>query len=208
MLLLLVVVPMERLYAAGQQLYRYTNHDGVIVIDDSIPSEFVGKGYEIMNRRGVVVRVVPPELTPEQRAAVEEAVSARELERKARERDRSLLLRYSSIKDIEIARDRALKDVQIRISILESNQYTLKQSLSGYQSEAADAERRGEKVEPTLLKEIDNLQRELTGNEDRIALRQKQMEDVARQYAADISRFQELADLVQLRQQRERGELD
>lgn len=190
--------------AAGGQLYRYTNAEGNVVIEDRIPSEFVNQGYEILNQRGKVVEVVPPRRTAEEAL---EVARSQEAEREARERDRNLLLRYSTVEDIEAARDRALNELQIRIRILESNRNTLSQSLASYQSEAADAERRGESAGDSLLEEIGNLQQELASNEQRILSRRAELDEVAASYARDIARFEEILDLVKLRQKKERGEL-
>ena len=48
-------------------LYRYTNSQGVTVVDYQVPVEYVSKGYEILNTEGMVVRVVPRELTEEEK---------------------------------------------------------------------------------------------------------------------------------------------
>ncbi|GAB3284012.1 hypothetical protein [Parahaliea aestuarii] len=190
--------------SAGERLYRYTNAEGNVVIDDKVPSEFVSKGYEVLSSKGKVLEVIPPRRTDEEAREVAEAEAAA---REAKEYDRNLLLRYSSVEDIEAARDRALDELKIRIRILESNRITLNQSLASYQSEAADAERRGVEADDKLLEEIDNLQEELAGNEQRIGQRRVELDAVAASYERDIARFEEILDLVKLRQQRERGEL-
>ncbi|WP_116367858.1 hypothetical protein [Parahaliea mediterranea] len=189
---------------AGEQLYRYTNAEGNVVIDDKVPSEFVSQGYEVLSAKGKVLEVVPPRRTDEEARQVAEAEAAALA---AKEYDRNLLLRYSSVEDIEAARERALDELRIRIRILESNRVTLNQSLASYQAEAADAERRGEEADAKLLKEISNLQAELNGNEQRIGKRRVELDEVAASYDRDITRFEEILDLVKLRQQRERGEL-
>ena len=110
-------------------LYRYTNADGVTVVDYQVPAQFVGRGYEILNRDGVVVRVVPRELTDEEKKVLnaqqelEAAASAEE--QRLREWDESLLLRYSTVADIEAAKERALRELRIRMSILKGNKRTL-----------------------------------------------------------------------------------
>ena len=66
---------------------------------------------EVLNDLGVVIKVVPRELTDEER----EVHDARELleeqaraeEERLRKWDESLLLRYSTVEDIEAARERA-----------------------------------------------------------------------------------------------------
>ena len=52
--------------ALSADLYRYTNDEGVPVIDYQVPPEHIKKGYEELNDKGVVIRVVPRELTEEE----------------------------------------------------------------------------------------------------------------------------------------------
>ena len=39
--------------AQGNELYRYRNDQDVVVVDDSVPPEYVARGYEVLNERGV-----------------------------------------------------------------------------------------------------------------------------------------------------------
>ena len=105
----------------GAELYRYQDERGVTVVDWAIPAAHVTNGYEVLNEMGQVVRVVQPAKTKtelEQEAArtrlqiAEAAAEAAQLER-----DTFLLRRYSTVEDIEAARDRSLRELEIRIAI-------------------------------------------------------------------------------------------
>ena len=185
-------------------LYRYVNEQGVTVIDYSIPPEYVHKGYEILNRNGTVHEVVPRALTDDEMAdqssaAYQARVEAEEAER-LRKWDESLLLRYSSIEDIEAARDRALSELRIRISILRSNVRSLQSQVESNQRRAADAERRAGSVPVEVVAAIDGLQDEIVETERSIKDRQREMEVVEQGYERDIERFTQLLDMVELRQ--------
>ena len=39
----------------ADKLYRYRNAEGNIVVDYQVPSEYVSKGYEVLNEEGVVL---------------------------------------------------------------------------------------------------------------------------------------------------------
>ena len=188
----------------GQYLYRYVNDAGVTVINYSIPPEYVHKGYEILNRDGSVYKVVPKVMTEEEMAdrstaAYQARVEAEEAER-LRKWDESLLLRYSSIEDIEAARDRALSELKIRISILRSNVRSLQSQVESNQRRAADAERRGGNVPVEVVAAIDGLQSEIVETERAIKDRQREMEVVDQGFQRDIDRFALLLDKVELRQ--------
>ncbi len=195
---------------ADKPLYRYTSPEGNVVIDDRVPSEFVGSGYEIIDSKGRVLEVVPRTLSPEERAARsaaerKQAEAAAAAER-AKERDYNLLLRYSSVEDIEAAKARALSELRIRISILKSNRSSLRQQVEAQQAVAADLERQGREVEPERLQGMEDLRQELLATERSITTREEEVAAVAATYDEDIERFKELLALVELRRRKERGE--
>ena len=185
-------------------LYRYTNDEGVTVVDYQVPAAYVSKGYEILNPEGMVVRVVPRELTEEEKKVLnaqqelEAEASAEEM--RLREWDESLLLRYSTIEDIEAARERALGDLRIRLSILKSNKRSLKHQVENYQAQAAELERSGREVDVARIAAIEDLQSQIASTERSINERGKEIEDVSAAYQKDIDRFGMLLEVVALRQ--------
>lgn len=189
--------------ALSRDLYRYYDGEGKMVIDYRVPAEYAGAGYEVLNEDGVVIKVVPRELTEEekqQRNALEIQQAAAEAEQeRLRKWDESLLLRYSTIADIEDMRERSLRDLRIRVSILKSNRRSLKQQVENYQSQAADLERRGQDVGVDRLQAIEELQREIAATDRAIAERQREIQEVSAGYQADIERFAQLLEVVELR---------
>lgn len=193
----------SHLQAAGQ-LYRYVNEKGVKVIDDAIPPEFVSKGYDIILEDGTLLRRVPRQLSKEElelRNTEESRQRLREEEaEQMRAWDKSLMLRYSSIEDIEAAQTRALRDLQIRISIQKSNLITIKAQIEREQQRAADIERNGREVPEELTKTIDSLRREVEDTEQSIQLRRQEIEAVKESYQRDMDRFSTLLHRVEMRQ--------
>ena len=187
----------------ARELYRYTNDQGNMVVDYQVPPEYVPKGYEILNEKGMVIEVVPRELSEEEKAnrdiqvRLEEAAMAEQ--ERLREWDETLLLRYSTIEDIEAARERALSDLRIRVSILKSNKRSLKQQVENYQAQAADQERRGQPVDVKHVTAIEDLQGEIAITESAIVDRQAEIAQVSSDYEADIERFSMLLEVVELR---------
>ena len=151
----------------------------------------------------MVIQVVPPALTSEQRNN-EQARRKRELDasleqRRLQEWDESLLRRYSTVEDIEAARDRALRDLKIRVSILKSNRRSLRQKIENAQARVAEAERVGGKPSPTDLDMIEETKREIDRTERAIADREAQIEAVRADFWADSQRFKQLKEVVELR---------
>jgi len=197
-LLLLFALP-----AGADELYRYRNDQGNVVVDYQVPAEYVTGGYEVLNEEGMVIRVVPREPTEEEKKAADARRKLEEQANAERERlrkwDESLMLRYSTVADIEAARERALANLRIRLSILKGNRRSLKQKIENYQAEAADLERAGREVDMGRLRAIEKLQSEIASTERAIADRQREIEEIAADYQADIERFEQLLEVVELR---------
>ncbi|MDB4542803.1 hypothetical protein N9241_01025 [bacterium] len=197
--LLLSVAPA----AQSRELYRYYNAEGNMVVDYRVPAEYIAGGYEVLNDDGVVIKVVPRELTEDEKQAADAQqrldAEAQAEEERLRKWDESLLLRYSSVADIEAARERGLRDLRIRLSILQSNKRSLKHQVESYQAQAADLERSGKEVDVARLRTIEDLQDEIATTERAIVDREQEIEDVSAAYQLDIERFGQLLDAVELR---------
>ncbi len=196
----LVATSVEAAPVAQNRLYRYTNADGVIVIDDRVPIEHAGQGYEVITEKGEVLEVIPRALTEAERQAQAEVLreqqKAAEAAERSRDRDKNLLLRYSTIEDIQAAKERSLSELEIRVGILKSNRIGLKAKLDSLQSQAADIERRGGEVGLDQLKAMDDLRIELQSTEQSIVSRQDEISRVASEYDDDMERFAELLEIV------------
>ena len=191
----------------AENLYRYRADNGVLVVDFHVPVEYADNGYEVLDASGVGVSVVPRAMTPEERANV---ALSRELQEDAKSEqqrlqnwDESLLLRYSTIADIEDARDRSLSDLKIRVSILKSNRRSLRQQVENAQARVAATERAGVDPQPIDLESIKLLKREIESTDDKITTREAQITEMTALYQRDIDRFEQLQDVVRLRHQLE-----
>lgn len=207
LVLILVLGPgaawMAPLAVAQAQMYRYINAQGNPVIAYQVPPEYVANGYEVLSPSGVVIDVVPRQLSEtQQRTLYKRQLTQREAAEEAerlRHWDESLLLRYSTVADIEAARERALRDLRIRVSVLKSNQRSLKQQIEKNQALIADQERLGNDISPMYFKAINDLRSELVSTERAIEDRYAEIAEQNASYDADVERFTRLLDLVELR---------
>ena len=47
------------LISGAAEVYRYTNEKGLPVLDrQGVPPQFIGKGYEVLNEQGRVIKVI------------------------------------------------------------------------------------------------------------------------------------------------------
>jgi len=189
--------------AKEQRLYRYRNAEGNVVVGFQVPVESVKGGYEVLNNKGMVLKVVPRELTEEERksknAEERQQQEARAEQERLRKWDESLMLRYSVVADIEDAQRRALGDLRVRMSILNNNRRATKRQIETYQAQAADTERAGGDVKVEQLRAIEQLQNDIKTIERDIETRKLEIEELSASYEADISRFEMLREAVELR---------
>ena len=207
---LLTALPVAAPQAQDRQLYRYTNDDGNQVVAYQVPPEYVANGYEILSPSGALIDVVPAQLDASARASIDAETRRQREAEEERERlrkwDESLLLRYSSVDDIEAARERALRDLRIRVSILKGKLRSLKQQVENYQAMAADQERRGQEVDQEHLSAIDDLRSEIASTERAVEDRKNEIASVNESYDRDVERFSSLLDIVRMRRNLEGGD--
>ncbi|MGH8353799.1 MAG: DUF4124 domain-containing protein [Pseudomonas sp.] len=171
--------------AAPLELYRYVNDKGVTVLDRQVPPEYVGKGYEVLNQQGRVLKVVPP------------APSAEEMQKRLADKakagsDAQLLRLYASVEDVDRARERKLAELDSLIGVARGNLQSLRTQQANLQSQAADDERAGRQVPAQLVAQIDNLKAEQQRLRKDIERYQESRKQAETTFAADRARLAEL----------------
>ena len=166
--------------------YRYTNAAGAKVMHHSLPPEASQNGYEIVSLSGVVLKVVPRALTGEEAAkAAEQKAEQQELD----EWDAALLRRYSTVEDIEAAKQRKLADLEANMAILISNLNTVQGQVRNEYSKGASFERRGQPVPQAIYDSLASLKQELEDTREKYIQREWEYEDIAEKFELDKERF-------------------
>ncbi|BFM13747.1 hypothetical protein R50072_39000 [Simiduia litorea] len=166
--------------------YRYTNAAGAKVMHHSLPADAVQNGYEIVSLSGVVLKVVPRALSgAEAERAAEKKAEQQELD----EWDAALLRRYSTVEDIEAAKQRKLADLEANMSILISNLNTVQGQVRSEYSRGASFERRGQPVPQAIYDTLAGLKQELEDTREKYIQREWEYEDIAEKFELDKERF-------------------
>ena len=182
-------------FAAEAQSYRCTGKDGKKYYGQSIPPACLGMPVEQLNAQGMVTKRFDAAAS----AAEREKKAAEEEDRKKREavtkeegrRNRALLATYTSEKDIDEARGRALKeneaavqDIDRRIASLKKHQDELKKELDFFQ---------GKNKPPVKLSaDIRNSEFDIKTQEDLMAAKKKEVALINSRYDEDKKRYGEL----------------
>ncbi|MFN2300356.1 MAG: DUF4124 domain-containing protein [Gammaproteobacteria bacterium] len=179
--------------ADAQQRYRWVDDNGTTRIADRIPPDVAGKRIEVLNARGMVVRVIEAELTDAQRA---HRAAERELEeerRVAREaqarRDRMLLDSYTTVTDLTNARDARLSSLEAQIRVSRDAADNLSRTVEDL---AARVEAAGESPPVPLVQRLTATRDQLNATQRFLEAREKEQADIREQFTADIARFEQL----------------
>jgi choline dehydrogenase-like flavoprotein len=131
--------------AAG--LKKWKDKDGQWHFGDVIPPEYSQSAHEELNKQGMIIEVQPRAKTAAEIAEQKkkEAIAAekkKQAEEQARH-DQILLDTFSSVDDLEMARDGKEAAIKSRISLAEKRIENLQQDLDGRMAAAAAQERSG-----------------------------------------------------------------
>jgi len=181
--------------AADAQSYRCVGKDGKKYYGSTIPTQCIGQPIEQLNAQGTVIRRIDPQASAAEREAKqaeekkkrEEATAAKEAAR----RNRALLATYSSEKDIEDARARALADNQKAVKEIEARIDLIRKRREGYEKEVEFY--KGKSKPPAKLNEdIQNAEMQLKAQEGLLAAKKKEVDTVNAKYDEDKKRYIEL----------------
>ena len=174
----------------------WVNKDKVRECGQAVPPEYAQQRIEIINSKGIVIKVIERTKTPEELAEFrrqEEIRKAKELEIAAKKRkDLVLLQTYTNEDDLLLARKQNLRAVEGIIDVTNSNTKILKQNLNTLEKQAADAERAGQQPSKDLVKEMDNLKRQIKDNQEFIDKKMVAKKETEAKFDADLNRFREL----------------
>lgn len=190
-----ILVPVSIFFVAAQAatktMYRYKNSEGVTVMDNKIPAEYASKGYEIMSTTGKIIKVVPASLSKEEAEKQKAEKLAKEERLKA---DIELKRSYSSVSDIDAAKERNLQSLKANIAILKSTRESTKQEIISETGRAASLERSGRKINKETLAKIDGLQQKEKDLTQQIVQREKELKVISDKFDQDKKRFMEITE--------------
>ncbi len=177
----------------------WTNNEGVKECGNSLPPEYAEQGHQKLNEQGMVVDETARQKTEEEIAAEKaQETAAAEQERQkleAARKDEILLYTYSSVEDIEMARDGKLSAIQSSISLTETRNEKLSAELDKLVEQAANDERAGKAPDEALVKDIESLKRQIQANNDHIAEKHAEQDMVKQNAELEAARFKELKSI-------------
>jgi len=175
---------------AGIKCWKTTK--GVRECGYQVPNDYRKTRIEVLNKNGVVVRIIAAPLNKQQLA--EKARRDKELAKIAerKRKDRILLKTFTTERDLIIARDNRVSAVQSLIEITESNINSVQYNLRNLRERAGDYERGGKKLPEELLKDIQKSDSQIEHNNKYIKKRLSEIAKIKKIYKFDLERFRYL----------------
>jgi hypothetical protein len=161
---------------------------------DTLPDICRGHAYKIIDKAGNVIKEVGPPLTPEQKAAqAAELQRKKEQEEHAREqrrKDQALLDTYSTVKDIDMAQEKAENDLKLTIANADAQIQTIRQRRKKLENEAEFYKKKA--LPPEIDKGLRSTAHEIKLQEELRDLKKNDFATIKAKYDADRKRYLEL----------------
>ena len=177
----------------AENLYRYRNTEGNLVIDYAVPPAYVANGYEILSELGRVLEVVEPQQISEES---EEVQRSRAKQAALQEQEDQMLLRtYSEVRELESAMERKLAQLDRETEIIRSNLEKNELALTASREQAANYQFGGRPIPKSLLKNMDEQIHERLGGTQMLVVREQEHQGTKDRYLGYLDRFKELKGL-------------
>src|SRR5687767_14382237 len=194
----LLAMPLAAQAQNREQLtYRCVGKDGKKYYGQTIPDACLGLPLEMINKQGFVVKRIDPEGDEKAKLAKEEeAQKKRDAENAVKDsqrRSRALLATYTSEKDIQDSRNRALVENKKQIEETQGRIAEIKKRKERSEKELELFKTSGKGTPPARLKEeIDIAELDLKAQQSVLSSKRKDGELINARYDDDLKRYREL----------------
>jgi hypothetical protein len=175
-------------------VFTCVNAAGRTITSDRMIAECMDREQRVLARDGTVVRVLPPSLTAEERAAKDERDRKLIEEKKAREeavrRDRLLVQRFPNEGEHQKARDAALEDVRSAMAASQSRIAELARERKPLTEEAEFY--KGKALPPQLKQQLDANDAAVAAQRDAQANQQAELERIGKRFDTELAHLKRL----------------
>ena len=189
--LALIAIP----FGAAAQSFRCVGKDGKKHYGQTIPNQCIGQSVEQLDKQGMVVRRIDNQSAEER--AIKKAEERKKIEQAAADkeqarRNRALLATYSSEKDIDESRSRALAENQVAMKEVSRRVEQIKQRQAQL---AAEMEFYKGKNQPPLKlqNDVKSAQVDLEAQQNLLEVKKKEVDSINARYDEDKKRYATLS---------------
>lgn len=175
--------------SAEAKLFKWVDNNGTTHYGETIPPEYANKDAVKLDKGRIEKR--EDKNTSVQKAAQKDPV-AEKARIEAERHDNALINTYSSEKEIDLARDRNLQQIEARTGSYTTMLTSAKESLVSLQQEADKRTKQGLKVFKSLEEDIVEANARIVKLQGDLDNSLKETESVKARYEADKVRYREL----------------
>lgn len=182
-------------FPVAAKMYKWVDDKGTTHYGETIPPEYANKDRSELGKSGRVIEKKEV-LTPEERRAGEQAEAKKRADEEAalerKRRDKALVNTYSNEKEIDLARNRNLQQVEARIGSISSQLKMANDNLHAFQKEADALVKAGKKIHPSLQEDLKESQERLAKLQQDLEKAKAEKATLDARYDADKARYKEL----------------
>ena len=180
---------------ATAKLYKWVDDKGTTHYGETIPPEYANKDRAELNKSGRLIKKIEVP-THAERQAQEQADAKKHADEKAavekKRRDMTLTSTYSNVKEIDLARNRNLQQVNARINNNNSQLKLANDNLLGLQKESEGYTRANKQIPASLQEDLQESQARVDKLRQNLEKSLAEKAAVEARYDADKTRYQEL----------------
>lgn len=173
-------------FNAGAKLYKWVDENGTTHYGETIPPQYANHNVKELEKGRVGEREASRDKPGQQPAAL-----SREAEL-AKRRDNALLNTYSSEKEIDLARERNLQQVEARLDSFSTMLKSARENMAGLQQERESFIQQKRQIPTGLEEDLAEAQQRIDKLETDLKYSQQEMATVKSRYEADKVRYREL----------------
>ena len=180
----------------GSLRYKWQDNQGLVHFSDSLSTEAMKFGYDVVNDRGMIVQHVPRQLSPEERA-VASKLAAIEAAKQRAAQDRAnaeaqMLAAYPDEASYRMSQQQQLDTIDQQIRTTQLNLRGQEKALADLLSRAGDIERAKKPVPKYLIDSIADQRNVVTAQRNALLRQQTERAQDVQQQARALTRYREL----------------
>lgn len=180
--------------ASTPMFYRYYDEKGSAHVDQRVTEDHLQYGYEELDSGMRPIRKVPPRPNAKDLERLHAEKLQRQADAERAREDEKLKKLYSGPKDAEMARDRQIDAIQLRIDFSNNSMARLKALRAQEAQKAAGFERNGKPVPKEVLANIAELDKKMTDVQSQIKTHRSEQDEVRSDFEPVIQRLHELTE--------------
>lgn len=191
--------------AKGHTQFRWTDSGGVPHYSDTLTMDALQFGYDVLSDKGLVVKHVdrqrtPEELFAEEKAAADERAARQQAEAQV-QRDRRLLAAYPTEKEFVAARQAQLDSIDQNTRAANNSLAVQEKGLSDALAHASTFERSNKPVPADVQKQIESLRKSAESLRAYVMRRQKEKAEATAKFQVDLQHYREIRERSNAAQQ-------